>query len=124
MTIAIKKYTLSRWEGPVSGAHQDVQIVELPIDAEIFAAAYQAGELRLWTLVDPDEPTVKRVIHIYEDGEAVEPVLRKVASIEGNPVNANLTPTHIATVLGPRILNGNRMGNEIVWHLFDAGVVS
>lgn len=75
----------------------DRQVVEMPKWSDPLFVQYQSGDLCLWALCDPSEPTVSRLIRIVGTGH-------------DSPDSRN---GYIGTTQSPNGL--------FVWHVFDCG---
>ena len=78
----------------------DIQLVEMPLDAELLTAQVQNETLNLWFKVDTEKLKVNREIFIYGTG---------------NPIPDNVNAVYVATY---QLLNGNA-----IFHVFDNGYV-
>lgn len=82
----IFKYTL---------AITDLQMVAMPIDAEILSVQDQHGALTLWAIVDPSAPVVATAFAVYGTG---------------HPMYADREHRHVGTV--------QMHEGSLVWHVF------
>lgn len=78
--------------------HADLQAIEMPRGAQVLTVQEQFGELRLWALVDPTEPTVERAIRMAGTG---------------HPIDAGHVGRYISTV----------QQGSFVWHFFEMGAL-
>ena len=79
----------------------DVQLVEMPLDAELLTVQEQNERVILWFKVDTEKPKANREIVIYGTG---------------NPMPDNVNAVYLATY---QVLDGRG-----VFHVFDNGYVT
>lgn len=49
--------------------------IDMPRGAQVLCAREQNGELYLWALVDPEEPTEERHFDVFGTGHVIPPLL-------------------------------------------------
>jgi hypothetical protein len=85
----------------------DRQVLEIPAPAQILSVVEQRGEIVLYAILNPDAPTVTKVIDIYGTGHQIP---KERSTYMGEPQK---TPgTFLGTVA--------TIGGSLMWHVFDA----
>jgi hypothetical protein len=64
----------------------DEQVIEIPASASNLTLQMQGGGPRLWALVDPTAPTVKRTIRMFGTGHPVpDDIMAYLGTVQDGP---------------------------------------
>lgn len=85
----------------------DRQVLEIPAPATILSVTEQRNELVLYAIMEPDAPTVTKVIDIYGTGHQIP---KERSTYLGEP------QTEPGTFLG----TVGTCAGSLMWHVFDA----
>ena len=74
--------------------------VELPRSAQILTVDLQGSEIKLWALVDPKRPMIKRRFRLSGTGHPIEEDMENLKYINTFLVHEGAVVVHVFEVLG------------------------